>query len=81
MLAQITDDHALRSRHGGQGLFSSLLTARVQDRPVPLFDKQLGRHLPEAIGRTCNQYACHNRLLSVLLQMHAGTGQATNIRV
>jgi hypothetical protein len=60
-----------RSGHCGKSLFAALLAARMQDHAVPLFDQELGRHLAEAVGSTCNKYACHNRLLSVLLQMHA----------
>jgi hypothetical protein len=69
--AQITDDDAFRSRHSGKRLFTPLLAARVQDRAMPLFDEELGRHLAQTVGRTCNKHACHNRLLSVVLQMHA----------
>jgi hypothetical protein len=68
---QIADDHALRFRHGGKSLCAALLAARMKDYAVPLFDKELGRHLAETISRTCNKNACHNRLLSVLLEMHA----------
>ena len=71
ILAQIADDDALRSRRGGHGFFAPLLATRVQDHAVPLFDKELGRHLAESVGGTCNKNACHNRLLSVLLEMHA----------
>ena len=71
ILRQIADDDALRSRHGGKRFFAPLLATGVQDHAVPLFDKELGRHLAEAIGGTCNKNACHNLVLSVLLQMHA----------
>jgi hypothetical protein len=67
---QIADDDALCSRHSGKGWVAPLFAARVQDYAMTLFDQQLGRHLPEPVGRTGNKHARHNRLLSVLLQMH-----------
>jgi hypothetical protein len=66
------DDDVFRTTHRGKRFFAPLLAARVQYDAMPLLDEQLGAHLAESIRRTCNKKPRHDRLLSVLLPMHAG---------
>jgi len=57
---EITDDHGLRTRHGGERLLASPLVARVQNYPLSLLDEELSGHSAEPIGRTCNEHPRHD---------------------
>jgi hypothetical protein len=59
---QIANHDSLGLRYSRQRLFPTLLIPRVQNHAVSLLHQELSDHSTQPIGRTCDEYTCHDRV-------------------